>query len=79
MLVSPAILGIFWVDLLMEVYHRSYDHLKKHSKYGALMYARAMLLTILLVEEVLLILSVNVDGRPIRPFKVFRSSTSSII
>ena len=79
MLASPAILAVFWIDLLMEVYHRSYDHLKKHSKYGAIMYARAMLLTSLLVEEILLILSVNVDGRPIRPFKVFRSSTYSII
>lgn len=72
---SAYALGIFWIDLLLELLHSSRDGVRKSSRYPMLVYVKAIILTLLVVEEILVAQQVsNSEGRPLNPLRVLRAS-----
>ena len=55
-IVEFIILGIFWFDVAMELYHKQYEILRTKSKFQSRFYVKIVLLTLFLVDELLAVL-----------------------
>lgn len=67
-------LSAFLLEVILEIYLSSFDNMRKTSKFAALFYFKIAVLALLMADEVLQGCNVNLRGRPVRPFKVFRAS-----
>jgi hypothetical protein len=67
-----TILVLFWFDIIMEIYHKSFEDLRFTSRFQFRFYLRTIVLMLLLVDEFLVLTAQNM---PVRPFLILRCRT----
>ena len=73
---SYSILGVLWLDVFMEVYHKRYEVLRISSRFQARFYIKILVLLILVADEFMF---VYMNPESIKPLVIFRCSNFSPI
>lgn len=70
--VSPLIYLTYLLDFAMQTYHESYDFVSKKARFATIFMIKVFTLILLGVDEIFIAIDLNVDGRPIHPFRILR-------
>lgn len=71
-IVSPAVYCIFVIDFIMQTYHEYHDEYTKKARFSKIFYAKVLIGILLGIDELLLGIGLNVNGRNIHPFYILR-------
>lgn len=69
LIVESIILILMWIDVIMEIHHKSYEVLRLTSRFQLRFYVRIITLMLLLADEVIVY---AIPDWTIRPFLIFR-------
>lgn len=59
-------------DVFMEIYHKKFNKLRRHSGFQARFYFRVVSLTLLLADQIIVC---STQALPVRPFLILRCGT----
>lgn len=74
---ESAILLVFFFDTFMDFYTLSFDHFKRKNKYPSIYFWKLGLFLLMVIDLIVFIAYPARNGRPIRPFRIFRARTFS--
>ena len=70
--VQASILIIFWIDTVILLYCKTYDHFTDVNKYSKFFIFKITIFTLMTIDLIVLICLPCYDSRPIRPFRILR-------
>lgn len=68
--IESIILILMWFDVIMEIYHKSFEILRLTSRFQSRFYLRITVLMLMIIDEILVL---AVPSLQVRPFLILRS------